>query len=56
MWTNKLRQFAVDPVWPEQDSDVGLFVWRAEYDPDFLGYMAGALPLLKGLRDAIFVA
>jgi CRISPR-associated endonuclease/helicase Cas3 len=56
MWTNKLRQFAVDPVWPEQDFDVGLFVWRAEYDPDFLGYMAGALPLLKGLRDAIFVA
>ena len=33
-----------------------LYLWNAPYDPDFLGFMAGVLPILAGLKLGAFFA
>ncbi len=55
MWTHKVRALSLTPLWPNNDDDAGPYVWTAAYDPDFLGYMAGVLPLLEGQWEGIFV-
>lgn len=59
IWTNKMPKLPVAPVFPNRhvrnDSNV-LYEWKGRYDPDFLGYMAGVMPLLEGLRDGCFLA
>lgn len=56
MWVYRIEQLAVEPILPHRDEADQLYVWTDEYDPDFLGYMAGVLPFLEGLKDGIFVA
>ena len=59
IWSYKVSQFPIEPVFPhgtaQNDADT-LYAWTASYDPDFLGYMAGVIPILEGLRDGCFLA
>lgn len=46
IWANKIDKLALKPVTHRSRSfDSDLYVWGYEYDPDFLGYMAGVLKL-----------
>lgn len=45
LWASKISKLNIKPL--SGFSDSGLYVWPYEYDPDFLGYMKGILPLLK---------
>jgi len=58
MWTSKIVNLPVVPVFSSRagksNADT-LYAWTAAYDPDFLGYMAGVIPLLEGLRDGCFI-
>lgn len=42
IWANKVRELPVLPL-SRRGSSASLYSWEAQYDPDFLGYMAGAL-------------
>jgi len=56
--TYKLRAHVlpVEPLLADSNDPAGLYGWSAEYDPDFLGYMAGVLPILEALQEGIFIA
>jgi CRISPR-associated endonuclease/helicase Cas3 len=59
MWTSKIVNLPVTPVFSSRVRGINadsLYVWTAAYDPDFLGYMAGVIPLLEGLKDGCFIA
>ncbi len=59
IWATKMIRLPIAPLFPnrtKQDDPNTLYVWNGAYDPDFLGYMAGVMPLLEGLRDGCFVA
>ncbi len=43
LWVSKVQRLALQPISPSSD----LYSWPYAYDPDFLGIMAGVLPLLK---------
>jgi len=45
LWSNKIEKLAVGFV--KGYENTGLYAWPYDYDPDFLGYMAGVLPLLE---------
>jgi hypothetical protein len=59
IWADKVGKLPVEPVFPSRvrrnDTNT-LYAWTAAYDPDFLGYMAGVIPLLEGLQDGCFIA
>lgn len=59
IWTHKITKLPISPIFPQRairnDRDT-LYAWTAAYDPDFLGYMAGVIPILEGLRDGCFIA
>jgi hypothetical protein len=59
MWTSKIVNLPIVPVFNSRargsKADT-LYAWTAAYDPDFLGYMAGVIPLLEGLKDGCFIA
>lgn len=58
IWTDRAAKLPLAPVFSSRtrkdDSNI-LYAWTAAYDPDFLGYMAGVIPLLEGLQDGYFV-
>jgi len=56
IWTNKIErnQLPLSLVLGDKGDPDALYMWDAEYDPDFLGYMAGVLPILKGFNDGAF--
>ena len=58
IWTNKIerKQLPVNLVLGDEGDPNALYLWNAVYDPDFLGYMAGVLPLLEGLSQGVFFA
>lgn len=58
VWTSKIerKQLPVSLVFGDQGDPNALYAWEAEYDPVFLGYMAGILPILEGLRLGAFFA
>lgn len=61
IWSYKVSrsEFPIAPVFPYgtvQNGPNTLYAWTAVYDPDFLGYMAGVIPVLEGLRDGCFLA
>lgn len=48
IWAYKIDKLALPALFDHgQSSDADLFVWIYDYDPDFLGYMAGVLNLEK---------
>ncbi|MCL6097297.1 MAG: DEAD/DEAH box helicase family protein [Bacteroidetes bacterium] len=49
LWSNKIYKLALDFVKGYENSS--LYAWPYDYDPDFLGYMAGVLPLLKSTLE-----
>jgi len=44
IWANKIDKLNLTPL--KNYSDSGIYVWSYDYDPNFLGYMKGVLPLL----------
>lgn len=59
IWANKVIKLPIAPLFPnraKQDDSNTLYMWNGAYDPDFLGYMAGVIPLLEGLQDGCFIA
>ncbi|MGP8247894.1 MAG: DEAD/DEAH box helicase [Bryobacteraceae bacterium] len=50
MWKKKVQDLALRRL----DRDGELFCWTGRYDGDFLGYMDGVLPLLKGRDSGLF--
>ncbi len=45
LWTNNINKLSVKSLRGYENS--GLYAWPYDYDPDFLGYMKGIIPLLK---------
>jgi CRISPR-associated endonuclease/helicase Cas3 len=60
VWSHKIPKLPIVPVFDRaarsSDDSPDLYAWTAAYDPDFLGYMAGVLPLLEQLKDGCFLA
>jgi CRISPR-associated endonuclease/helicase Cas3 len=58
VWTSKIerKQLPLSLVIGSEGDPNALYSWNATYDPDFLGYMAGVLPLLKGFSIGAFFA
>lgn len=58
VWTHKIkkRDLPLELLSGSEDEPDALYYWTAEYDPDFLGYMAGALPILEMIQTGVFVA
>jgi CRISPR/Cas system-associated endonuclease/helicase Cas3 len=50
MWRKKVQSLALLPVQPDGE----LFYWTGPYDPEFLGYMAGVLPLIHGKDTGLY--
>jgi CRISPR-associated endonuclease/helicase Cas3 len=52
IWANKIEKIGLEPVIREGRSSVSdIYVWNYEYDPDFLGYMAGVLKLSDFIKS-----
>ena len=46
IWASKITKLALEPVIRNrQSSDLGMYFWTYDYDPEFLGYMKGVLKL-----------
>ncbi|MCE1157679.1 MAG: DEAD/DEAH box helicase family protein [Spirochaetia bacterium] len=58
VWTSKIerKQLPLSLVLGYEGDPDALYSWDAAYDPDFLGYMAGVLPILAGLKLGAFIA
>jgi CRISPR-associated endonuclease/helicase Cas3 len=58
VWTSKIerKQLPLSLVLGNEGDPNALYSWDAAYDPDFLGYMAGVLPILEGLSLGAFFA
>lgn len=52
IWASRIDRLPVEPVFAAGSSD-GLFTWNAEYDPAFLGYMAGVVGSRLGESEFI---
>lgn len=52
MWAQKIEQLALEPLCQSREI-FGL--GSCAYDPDFLGYMAGVVPLVYGGQDGFYV-
>jgi hypothetical protein len=50
MWAKNIRKLSIRSVGFDDD----LYCWTGPYDPDFLGYMAGILPLIQGQDTGIY--
>ncbi|MBI3921453.1 MAG: CRISPR-associated protein [Armatimonadetes bacterium] len=55
IWASKLDALPIKPLLRDGRKSQELYAWTGDYDPDFLGYMAGVLPLLEGLRQGCFI-
>lgn len=49
--TYQIQKLALTPIFGHEE----LFKWTAPYDPDFLGYMAGVLPLVYAGENGLHV-
>jgi CRISPR-associated endonuclease/helicase Cas3 len=50
IWTKKVQELEIRRL----DHHDELYYWTAPYDPDFLGYMAGVVPLIEGRDTGLF--
>jgi len=58
IWTSRIerKQLPINLVLGDDGDPNALYLWEAAYDPDFLGYMAGVLPILDGFTQGAFIA
>jgi CRISPR-associated endonuclease/helicase Cas3 len=47
IWRKKIVEWNVQPLFSYATSGSELYVWTFPYDPDFLGYMYGVLPMVE---------
>lgn len=45
IWANKIEKLKLTPL--KNHANSAIYIWCYDYDPNFLGYMKGVLPLLK---------
>jgi hypothetical protein len=50
IWARKVQEWAIRPVPGHEE----LFYWTGDYEPEFLGYMKGILPLIAGRDTGLF--
>jgi CRISPR-associated endonuclease/helicase Cas3 len=50
IWARKVEEWQIRPI-PGHDE---LYYWTGPYDPEFLGYMKGVLPLVQGRDTGLF--
>jgi hypothetical protein len=50
IWRKKVIDLGIRPL----DRDGDLFYWTGPYDREFLGYMAGVLPLIQGKDTGLY--
>lgn len=50
IWARKVQELEIRHF----DHHEELYYWTAPYDPDFLGYMAGVVPLIEGRDTGLF--
>jgi CRISPR-associated endonuclease/helicase Cas3 len=61
IWADKVAKLPIVPIFSSRtgkDDSSTLYAWTEAtdaYDPDFLGYMAGVIPLLEGLLAGCFL-
>jgi CRISPR-associated endonuclease/helicase Cas3 len=55
LWASRVQSLRLKPLFDYAQGDTGLYVWTALYDPDFLGYMAGVLPLVYGKQEGLIL-
>lgn len=58
MWTQKIAKggLPIELLRGSEGEPDAIYYWLAPYDPDFLGYMAGALPILETVKSGEFIA
>jgi len=56
LWASKIDSLRLKPIFDSSDDEYGLYVWEYDYDPDFLGYMQGVLPILKMNKTGLTIA
>lgn len=58
IWSYRVPKLPISPVFfhgtAENDTNT-LYAWTANYDPDFLGYMAGVIQIQEGIEDGCFI-
>lgn len=56
MWSQKIEKgdLPLGLLLGSPNEADSIYFWEAEYDPDFLGYMAGGLPILEGIQAGVF--
>lgn len=50
------KRLPVQLLLGDEEDPHAVYFWDDQYDPDFLGYMAGVLPLLRSLGNGVFLA
>jgi len=51
LWSQKINLLSLEPVRGHEE----LYKWTAPYDPDFLGYMEGVLPLVYAKEEGLII-
>jgi hypothetical protein len=51
LWSQKITSLSLEAVRGHEE----LYKWQAPYDPDFLGYMEGVLPLIYAQEEGLIV-
>jgi hypothetical protein len=51
LWSRRIDELGLQPIRGTRE----LYAWTCQYDPDFLGYMAGVLPLVRANQDGFVI-
>jgi len=51
LWSNRIKDLALEPIRGYEE----LYKWTGKYDPDFLGYMEGVLPLVYAKEEGFII-
>ena len=51
LWTQKIKALSLESIRGHDE----LYKWTAPYDPDFLGFMAGVLPLVYAQEEGLII-
>jgi len=51
LWVQKIQSLSLEVIKGHEE----LYKWTAPYDPDFLGFMAGVLPLVYAQEEGLVI-